>query len=275
LHNGDSGNPADKPNRESHPSRWKRIVAYSKCYFECRRARKKQETAEDCAARRTANATVWIAGFTFVAIVVGTFQFVAMRGQQRVMQRQLDEMQVEQRPWISVKITGVASPLMKIGNKVQIFVHYHLENVGKLPATRVFFYAAIVPELAASDFGPAIKGACDNIIDRMNSDINNAGITLFPNQTAESNFGTDQTPISDFSDLGTPTPAPFVAVCTVYRFKGDGGIFHFTPAAYILTPPLPTIPNAAPIKGLDVTTVPGAGMAVEIHALAQGNLSPT
>ena len=51
-----------------------------------------EETPQDRAASRTANATIWIAIFTVVAVLVGISQFIVFRRQLDVMQGQLTEM---------------------------------------------------------------------------------------------------------------------------------------------------------------------------------------
>jgi hypothetical protein len=100
---------------------------------------------------------------------------------------------------------------------------------------------------------------------------NSTGFTLFPNQTADTAFGIDDAPITNFTTAPTTKPvAAFVPVCTIYRFKGDGGIFHYTPAAYILVTPTPSGP-----VNVDIVHMPVGGVAVEIRPLAQSNLDPT
>jgi hypothetical protein len=182
------------------------------------------------------------------------------------MQGQLNEMQAEQRPWISVKITGAASLLQSVGGDLQLHVNYHLENVGKLPATQAFFYATIVPATDAADFHDAIKAACERFIGRMKESPNSVGVTLFPNQTIDDKFGIQEVAVTDFT-----VPGALVPVCMVYRFKGDASSFHYTPAAYTLVTPTPA---GLPAK-VDIAHMPGEGVAVEIRPLAQGNLDPT
>jgi len=204
-----------------------------------------------------------IAFFALCSVIVGWFQWNAINGQ-------LDEMREEQRPWISVKITGPASALQIVGGELRLHVNYRLENVGKLPATRVFFYATIVPEIDAADFREALKDSCNHFIDMMNKSNTSAGVTLFPNQTTESGFGMDEVLAAKFTTSGTTAVSAFVPVCAVYRFKGDGGIFHYTPAAYILV-----TQTSTGILNVDVAHIPVGGIDVEIRPLAQGNLDPT
>lgn len=58
-----------KPNSEIEKTGrqwWSRFVGYVKRKFQERKAKKEKETTQDRAARRTANATVWIAGVTIL-----------------------------------------------------------------------------------------------------------------------------------------------------------------------------------------------------------------
>jgi hypothetical protein len=61
--------------------------------FQKRRARKKNETPQDRAARRTAAATWWIAAFTFVAVGVGISQAIIANRTLVAISGQLTEMQ--------------------------------------------------------------------------------------------------------------------------------------------------------------------------------------
>jgi hypothetical protein len=211
--------------------------------------------------------------FTLALVIVGMLTAFIFWRQLGVMQDQFEELQSEQRPWISVNITGPASLLQNVEGDLRLHVEYNLVNVGKLPATRVFLYATIVPATDAADFRDTIKVACEQFIGKMNKSPNSVGVTLFPSQNVDSKFGIQEVPITAFTLTSTTTKAPvaaFVPVCAVYRFKGDGGIFHYTPAAYILATPTPTGP-----VNVDVLHIPSAGIPVEIHGLSQGNLDPT
>lgn len=92
MNNGDAPHPGEHPHYYDQPTRWFRFVARIKRYRDKRRAKKKQESASDRAARRTAIATVWIAIFTAATIGVGISQFFILRGQLTAMNGQLAEM---------------------------------------------------------------------------------------------------------------------------------------------------------------------------------------
>jgi len=70
-------------------------VAKIKGYLHKRRADHEKKTPQDRFARRTADATVCIAILAVVAAVVGSLQYCSISGQ-------LNEMQTEQRPWVSI-----------------------------------------------------------------------------------------------------------------------------------------------------------------------------
>jgi hypothetical protein len=61
-------------------------------YFRDRHAATKEESPQDRASRRTANATVWIAALTLVVVFVGGLQYLIFRAQLKVMADQLIEM---------------------------------------------------------------------------------------------------------------------------------------------------------------------------------------
>jgi hypothetical protein len=268
----ESGQEAQRAPRKPRQSVVLCIVrAIKRCRNGSESQNKKPETAHQKNERMMAEWTRRVGKFTLALVGVSIVTAIIFWRQQVVMQKQLNEMVDEQRPWISVKITGTASLLQNVDGDLRLHVNYHLDNVGKLPATRVFFYATIVPETNAADFGDTIKAACTHFIEMMSKSATAAGITLFPSQTEDSAFGIDDVPISKFSasDMKPPVAA-FVPVCTVYRFKGDGGIFHYTPAAYILV-----TPTSTGLVIVDINHLQTGGMAVEIRALAQGNLDPT
>jgi len=85
-------------------------------------ANETKEPATEKAARVTANATKWIAIFSFFLAAAAIYQFI-------ILNRQLDTMRKDQRPWIKVTFNpGVLQPLGPIGGIV------HLVNNGKTPA---------------------------------------------------------------------------------------------------------------------------------------------
>jgi hypothetical protein len=81
---------------------------------------------------------LWIAAFVgLAAVVVGSMDSGAQRG---AMQRQLDELRDEQRPWIGIT---VALDEPKAGLPLKLSVQYI--NVGHKPAFKVAVYAMLKP----------------------------------------------------------------------------------------------------------------------------------
>jgi len=79
----DADRPADANHAVKHP-RWYRkvwLVRYVKRKLDERKAEKQKETPTDRAARITANATFWIAVFTFVSVGVSVGTFLILRKQ--------------------------------------------------------------------------------------------------------------------------------------------------------------------------------------------------
>jgi hypothetical protein len=95
-----------------------------KAKYKQRNSRKYNEYPQDRSSRQTACATIVIAMFTVVLAGVGTFQGC-------VAQRTLDELQSEQRPWIS------AADFHLIGNIVHDGVDCKLpvNSLSKTPAS--------------------------------------------------------------------------------------------------------------------------------------------
>jgi hypothetical protein len=81
--------------------------------------------------------------------------FIAAGGiflQQCTMQGTLDEMHVEQRPWVYTEIVGADSPMHFNGSGIKLDLHYTLKNVGKSAALNARVYALVLLSgLAAED----------------------------------------------------------------------------------------------------------------------------
>jgi hypothetical protein len=115
--------------------------------------------------------------------VTGVIGALIFNNQLSVMQGQLSEMQAERRPWISIEVTG-HSGIVWEERGARLSVVFKLKNVGKAPATNVFFEAkAILPKVG----GPAIptQAMLDYAADiRRRRDLGDiAGETYFPDQT--------------------------------------------------------------------------------------------
>jgi hypothetical protein len=90
--------------------------------------------------------------FTAVIAVTGVIGALIFNNQLSVMHGQLGEMQAERRPWISIEVTG-HNGIVWDERGARLSVVFKLKNVGKTPATNVFFEAkTILPKVG----GPAI-----------------------------------------------------------------------------------------------------------------------
>ena len=170
-----------------------RGVRYCQRKFEERRAERKNEKSQDKAARRTATATWWIAGFTIVTAVVGVKTYLAIDGQLVVMRGQLAEMKssgdqtntliatnqklaeaaikqsqiaadqlalarnslaATQRPWVSADM-NVGSDLKFSKEGASFTVSFKMKNHGNIPAFGVWVDAEI--HLARGDTTPILE----------------------------------------------------------------------------------------------------------------------
>jgi hypothetical protein len=124
-----------------------------------RRSRKQNETPQDRAARRSATATWWIAGFTFVSVGVGISQaiianrtLVAFSGQLTEMQSSSEQVERSikasnriadeskaanvltgeaNRPWVGAVVVTVVPPIIETKAST---ISINLSNSGKSPA---------------------------------------------------------------------------------------------------------------------------------------------
>jgi hypothetical protein len=92
LANQETSDAPSAPTTDAQPNRIGRSVQKIKCYLHARRSAKKQETPQDRASRRTANATVAIAFLTVAVVIVGGLQYFIFKAQLQVMADQLTEM---------------------------------------------------------------------------------------------------------------------------------------------------------------------------------------
>jgi hypothetical protein len=144
VSNQQQNNNVKAPTEDTLPRRIAQCFQTIKYNIQARRAKKKNETAPDRAARRTANATWFIAFFTAVTICVGLKQWQALHntderiGQQvEAMGRQLTLMESDQRPWIKVSNVTPASSLNFKSSGASTSVSIEAVNVGKSVAFNV------------------------------------------------------------------------------------------------------------------------------------------
>jgi len=85
VENTDKPANADAPITQARDWWWIRLVRYAKRKMDERAAKKQKETPADKAARVAANATLWIAIFTFVSVAVSVGTFLILKSQLREM----------------------------------------------------------------------------------------------------------------------------------------------------------------------------------------------
>lgn len=133
----DGGNKPDAQIEKPRTPRVRSIwgISYIKRKFRERKAEKKDENPADKAARRTANATVWIAAFTIVLAVVGAitlYEVIAGGADTHDLaiaaKKQADASHLDQRAWV-----GAGDGKFVINVKT-LRVEATIKNVGKTPA---------------------------------------------------------------------------------------------------------------------------------------------
>jgi hypothetical protein len=173
-----------------------RLIGYAKRKMDERAAKKQNEPPVDRAARVSAKATVWIALFTLVSVVVSVGTFLILKSQLKEMhdggvdthtlaQQAIDQTTImRQRPWVS--LTG--SPEFKgisldaKGNPQEIDVVLTLRNAGNAPAIGVVtnMHLAGVPESPPPDWAILVVRECDDAAFRNKIDERKGGDLLVP-----------------------------------------------------------------------------------------------
>jgi hypothetical protein len=123
-----------EPNRSSRQSgKWPTLIVgliYEVISnFQNAKSDDKYRASQDRSSRLTAYATVAMAAFTFVILIVGIFQYRAMNGQLSVMQGQLDAMERDQAPYMSID-DRTRAPQFRIFDGI-IGWEWHVMNFGK------------------------------------------------------------------------------------------------------------------------------------------------
>jgi hypothetical protein len=181
LTDQETSNIPDSPTAKPQPKWIARCIQRGKNYLRERGTKKQQETAQDRASRRTADATIWIAILTAVTVGVGISQYV-------IFGRQLDVMENDKRPWLSAEISIPAYVVVTEWEKsrgIDVPLRFSLKNYGQQPAINVRVY----PRVALHPGNPRReelsiiqKGICDSA--GAESDKNPiGGIAVFPTET--------------------------------------------------------------------------------------------
>lgn len=140
LIDSEDSDQTNHPRTQRKPNWIFRAISKIYSHFHLHRAEKKKESAADRAATSTARATWAIAFLTVVTIGVGVSQYVIFSRQLTVMQGQLNAMDADQRPWVSVfpkDGLSIIEPLtFDTKNGATMRIAYKLRNTGKSPGLR-------------------------------------------------------------------------------------------------------------------------------------------
>jgi hypothetical protein len=181
LNDQSSGDRADPPANKFLFTGVKGGIQKIKVHFQSHRTKKKNETAQDRASRRTADATVAIAILTAVTIAVGISQYV-------IFGRQLDVMENDKRPWLSANVSldrYVAITEWSESRGIDVPLKFALKNYGQVPAVniRINVMAWQHPgNPKRAEILPFQKRLCEQGVEAADKDPT-GGIAIFPAET--------------------------------------------------------------------------------------------
>ena len=169
----------------------------------------------------------------FIAAAFAAGQWISMRGQQKIMQGQLDEMQFEQRAWVSVtKDSGMEDFFINATGELRGTIKTTLQNTGKNPAVGVFVNAemsvgAVIPHGSMLAWQAAICAQSTGPL----------GATMFPGSPEPvflTETGLAAVELDDrigSTTNGSAVLAPVIAGCIAYEDAVTRHVHH-TPIAY-------------------------------------------
>src|SRR5208283_1394810 len=135
----------DKPERsQTRNPLYSGCVSYLRSRYGQWKVKRDQESAQDLASRRTADATIWIALFTLASVGVGLFQWAVLSGT-------LAEMRNEQRPWVYADLAVGGQVYQNQSGGLTFPIKFTFHNTGHLPGSSLFQ----VGELASTS--PAMR----------------------------------------------------------------------------------------------------------------------
>jgi hypothetical protein len=179
----------------------------------------------------------WLAWTTSAAVedahTAATHQYNAMEAQRGVMQRQLNEMQAEQRPWVAIageppvkNVSGlVLTPNVITGKSAFTEFDLNVEVVGSFPAFNVVGMGVIMPWRGTPDILKRQRYFCDKgASSRPEKNGTRAQRTLFPKQvTSVHVFAAG---FEDYWRWKSNLIVPAVVGCVLYREQS--GAAHWT-----------------------------------------------
>ena len=210
----------------------------------------------------------WIGVGTLVAALIAACIYAR---QLTVMEGQLDEMQSEQRAWVSLsKDSGVESLYVDNMNELRNSTRFSLQNTGKNPATAVFVNAEMSIGDALSDGSMA---AWQSAI--CGQPTGSLGMTMFPGSpepifTLDSGLTKAELARRKTVDSNTVV-APVVAACVVYE-DAVTKKKHHTPVAYEIRMRAPRPGRGC--CGIIYSDLPLKEDEIVLRPWVRGNLAP-
>jgi hypothetical protein len=198
---------------------------------------------------------------TFVTAAIGSLQYCTFKGQLDVMQGQLDAMEADQRPWIYLPGTEIASPLHIDAKGAFVVLQFHPTNVGKTPGKFAFIEGSF---FALSPDGREILKSwkpCNDLRNQSRSSLNHGG-TLFPNENRVLIHGFTLIPEEIVRVRDGKAGSVMITGCIDYLFE-SGERHHQTRFIYELDRPTPGRPFA-PIK-FELGDIPAAELVLGVN----------
>lgn len=267
----ESEGQAEKSQKRKPPEKRPVVVRIFRALkrYEYRRRRRTKEyaTQHPVYERMMAKWTRMVGLFTFALVVVGIVTAVIFWRQLNVMQGQLDEMHVEQRPWITINNLAVVAPLHynPINKAIDIRLKFLLQNTGKSPAR----YVSVSPDVQADaqDVYNKLRISCEK--DRLSKIY--MGTVISPRQYSAQEFIISITKKQIDSAPGDPSHryiSPFIYGCVLYRFMFGNAVHETTflinlminKGAWIINPTERNIPDV-PLAQIHLMVLPWGGDA--------------
>jgi hypothetical protein len=206
-----------------------RIFGALKRYEDSRRRRHEKETSEtDLVMARW---TRRVGLFTLALVLVGSITGAIFWEQLQVMQGQLDETALEQRPWIYSETPVIQSRITR--NQLGwylINLKFRLHNVGHTPARFVYLtpVSAVLPDL--SGIPARVNEICGKSVGRSNY----VGTTIFPGQDFSYTPSVGINPSEIETAFRSRFVPNFVVLgCVIYQLP-TGDKQHHTGFAYLI-----------------------------------------
>lgn len=267
MENTEKPASTNAPITQSRDNWWIRLIRYPKRKVDERAAKKQKETPSDRAARITADATKWIAVFTFVSVAVSFFTFVILKSQLKEMhdggvdthtsaeaaKKAADvaagQLELSERPWVDATITP-AGPFTFKSGAAQGILKVEMRNSGHSPALHTSISGlgfAGNKGFQIEDYRRRNWGEVTRL-----TTIPGWGVDLFPNRDfpITDHFFISKQEIDYAISTGDLTPNFGVVICIGYDSILNASVYH---TCYIFNLKRDSQGQTAPIQvGSDV-----------------------